>query len=176
MSVVKLKLKQTLDDAVREIHRQFAEAESSEKKSHRCRLRVGYLLHALKKRVEAGEEGVNASWWDWYESKFVRSRRDASRCMALVKADDPEIAAEEERARNREAQRRHRTLTDVSQGNDDELQPDDEEEDEEPFTPLPAPDLVDKALELVHRMNSYQRRRFFAALKEAYREDIETDD
>jgi len=139
MSVVQLRQQQTLDEAVREIHRQFAEEQSSKKKAYRHRLRAGEMLLALRKRIEAGEAGVNMSWWDWYESKFVRSRRDAEKVMALAQADDPEAALENERAANRErmANKRAAHKAVVCRSNDDASQ--DREPERAPPRPLAGP-------------------------------------
>jgi len=93
---------ETISEMVNEIHRQFDHALSSEKKAYSSRIYAGQLLNALRKRIEAGEEGDGVKWWEWYGIKFVRSRRDAERVMKMARAENPEVAAEEERAKARE--------------------------------------------------------------------------
>jgi hypothetical protein len=98
----------TLDEAVREIHSEFAKVLDGDKKAYRARIAAGQLLIALRKRIEAGEAGAGVNWWEWYASKFVRSRKDGEKVMRLAAADDPEAAAEEERAETRERVAAHR--------------------------------------------------------------------
>jgi hypothetical protein len=51
------------------------------------------MLIALRSRIEAGEEGPDVDWWPWYKAKFPeRSRKDAEKCMAVAKAEDPDAA------------------------------------------------------------------------------------
>jgi hypothetical protein len=105
-------LQPTLDEAVDAIHRKFAEAIASDSKAHRARIAAGEMLLELRERIEAGEAGKGVEWWPWYGSKFVRSRRDAEKVMAIAASDYPEAAAAAERERNREAKRRERATAD----------------------------------------------------------------
>jgi hypothetical protein len=95
----------TIDQMITEIHRQFASAQDAEKKTYRSRIRAGELLNDLRSRIEAGEAGEGVKWWEWYESKFVRSRKDAEKVMALAWSDDPEAKHEEIKAKDRERKR-----------------------------------------------------------------------
>jgi N-glycosylase/DNA lyase len=156
MTVVPLQRQLTLDEVVRAIHKKFADAIDSEGRSIRCRIAAGQMLIALRERIESGEAGKGIEWWRWYESKFVRSRRDAEKVMALARAEDPEAAADEEREINRQAKRRERATSDVSRSNDDEEQPEDG-------------DVVDQAFRLVVSMNAEQKERFIARIKEHFR-------
>jgi hypothetical protein len=88
----------SLQEAIDEIHRQFGEALSNDRKAESCRLYAGKLLLALRQRIEAGEAGEGVNWWQWYESKFVRSRKDAEKVMRLASAEDFEAAEAKEKA------------------------------------------------------------------------------
>src|SRR5262249_28421105 len=112
-----------LEDAVSEIHKQFAEADASKRKAENCRVYAGKLLIALRARIEAGEAGEGVNWWVWYEKNFVRSRRDAERVMKLASADDPMTALEGERKATREAVRRHRKKSATYVSRDDNKLP-----------------------------------------------------
>jgi hypothetical protein len=136
---------QTLDESVESIHRKFAEAFDSDKKGNRARLAAGTMLLNLRSRIESGEAGDGISWWAWYESKFVRSRRDAEKVMALAASDDPVAADEDEKQRNRTAQQKHRDAADVSRD-----------------------DVVKDALNLVASMDEEQLARFDVAYMEKY--------
>jgi hypothetical protein len=106
-----------LEAAIESIHKKFAAAIDSDNKARKYRIEAGKELLQLRARIEAGEAGVGVQWWQWYESKFVRSRRDAERVMALARDADPDAALERERERNREHQRSSRAAraaTDVS--------------------------------------------------------------
>jgi hypothetical protein len=60
-------------------------------------LRAGVELIAVRKRIPHGQ------WEAWCADNIHRSMRDIQKMMALAGAADPEAAAEEERAKNREA-------------------------------------------------------------------------
>ena len=96
-----------LDEAIRAIHVEFAKAAEAIGKSNYHRLNAGRQLLELRKRIEAGEAG-EVKWWEWYESKFVRSRRDAEKVMALARDPEPEAAAEEERDAARKGMKKSR--------------------------------------------------------------------
>jgi hypothetical protein len=130
----------TLDEMVSEIHRQFDEAMRCEKKAYSARIYTGQLLLELRARIEAGEAGDNINWWEWHEAKFVRSRRDAEKVMALAKADDPEAAHEQEKAKAREGMRQRRAAN-VSRDPDPDNEPgDDERSDDAPCDNKPKHD------------------------------------
>lgn len=158
MAVVALKNPPTLDESVRAIHGKFAEALTSEGKAYNARLAAGQMLLVLRKRIEDGEAGAGVEWWPWYESKFVRSRRDAERVMALARDEDPDAAVEEEKAEARESMRRSRA-TNVCRSENDEEQPEVASQD----------DIVDHAFRLVLRMNADEQRRFVAKIKEHFK-------
>jgi hypothetical protein len=90
----------SIEDALRAIHAKFAEAERHDSKANDARLAAGRMLIALRKRIESGEVG-EVGWWNWYESNFTRSRKDAEKVMRLASAEDPEAAVEAERAATR---------------------------------------------------------------------------
>ncbi len=92
----------SLEDTVRAIHAKFAEALSHDKKACNARIMAGQMLLALRKRIEEDEEaGPGVEWWPWYATHFVRSRKDAEKVMRMASAEDPEAAAEEEKAATR---------------------------------------------------------------------------
>jgi hypothetical protein len=88
----------SLQEAIDEIHRQLGDAITNDRKAESCRLYAGKLLLALRQRIEAGEAGEGVNWWEWYESKFVRSRKDAEKVMRLASAEDFEAAEAKEKA------------------------------------------------------------------------------
>jgi hypothetical protein len=101
---------QTLEQMMDEFHRQFAAAQDHEIKAGKARLRAADILGAMRERCRT--EGID--WWPWFEAHSVRSRRDAERLLKMYDSGDPEAAHEEEKKRNREAQKKHRATTDVS--------------------------------------------------------------
>jgi hypothetical protein len=60
------------------------------------------VLLELRQRVENGEVGDLAAidWWGWYGDRFVRSRQDAEKRLAIAKAENPDAAYEAAKARN----------------------------------------------------------------------------
>jgi hypothetical protein len=97
----------SLDEAIDEFHRLFAEAKKADQRGESCRVKAGKLLLDLRARIEAGEAG-EVIWWKWFADHSVRSRRDAERVMKLARSDDPETSAETERETAREGMRRSR--------------------------------------------------------------------
>ena len=63
-----------------------------------CRLEAAKLLHQLRERIEAGEEG-DVSWWQWCEYNIERSRKDCEALLRLASAPNAEQALIEERER-----------------------------------------------------------------------------
>jgi hypothetical protein len=95
---------ETLDQTVKRIEASFAKIETYSKKVGDHRITAGKLLVELQARIEAGEAGDGVKWWHWYAEHFKnRTRRDATKVMALARSGDPDAAAEEEREKNREA-------------------------------------------------------------------------
>jgi hypothetical protein len=66
------------------------------------RVRAGHELIAVRKRIPEGE------WEAWCADNIHRSMGDIRKMMAMARTGHPEMAAEEERATNREAQQRSR--------------------------------------------------------------------
>ena len=122
---------------------------------HNARITTGRLLLDLRERIDSGEAGAGVKWWDWYRENIVRSRKDGEKCMRLAGADDPDTAAEKDRAVAREGMRRHRGAN-VSSKKTSQHQDGG------------ADDLVERALQLVEEMTAEQRRRFIATVKETY--------
>lgn len=157
---------ETIDEMVNEVHRQFDQALNSDKKAYSSRVYAGQLLNALKKRIEDGEEGENVDWWKWYDSKFIKTRRDARRVMKLAAADDPEAEAAQQRAVAKEGMRAAR---EKAKGTNVSPQPIGE-----------GVDLVDHAFRLVApllaKMDEQQREQFLALITEVrYEEQKQTD-
>jgi hypothetical protein len=102
----------TLDDLAHEIVTRFDRADAAATKSHNHRVSAGELLVEVRGRVDAGEAGP-ITWTEWCAVNVPnRSMRDIRRCLALVKADDPDAALEAERANNRVAKQASRQRTD----------------------------------------------------------------
>ncbi len=80
----------TIDEAVLEINELLNQADAT-------RLDAGRKFLALRARVEAGEVGSGAKWWEFYGKHFTRSRKDAEKLMRLAQSDDPEAAIEAEK-------------------------------------------------------------------------------
>ena len=79
----------SLRAAVVAINVKFDKEIEHNRKGQRCRLEVGRLLLALRKRIEHGEAGDEwrANWRGWYSTQpFIRSYGDANKVMALARA------------------------------------------------------------------------------------------
>jgi hypothetical protein len=95
---------ESLKQVIARIEASFVKIKSYGEKVDQFRISAGKQLVELQARIEAGEAGKSVKWWAWYAENFKnRTRRDAQRVMALARADNPEEAAEEERANNRAA-------------------------------------------------------------------------
>jgi hypothetical protein len=100
---------ESLKQVVARIEASFVRIKSYGEKLDQFRISAGKQLVELKVRIEAGEAGNGVKWWAWYAENFEnRTRRDAQKVMALANADNPEEAAEKERAKNRAAVAAHR--------------------------------------------------------------------
>jgi hypothetical protein len=82
------------DQMVKAINISIQLAVGSDNAAFHHRLDAGRMLLELRAGIEA--EGEN--WWKWQRGKFNRSRKDMEKLMRLARAEDPEAAAEEERA------------------------------------------------------------------------------
>lgn len=138
-----------LERAVQEIHKHFADALDADGRAINHRIKAGQKLNDLRRRIEAGEAGVGVNWWQWYKSKFVRSRKDAEAVMRLANTDDPD-AAEAERKEKKNTRERGQRAAAKNKGTED------------------ASSIVDHALRLVEEMDATQREEFFARLQEKY--------
>lgn len=156
--IVALRAHQTIDDAIREIHGKFAEALASDGRAFNARLAAGQMLITLRGRVEAGEAGDGVEWWPWYESKFVRSRKDAEKVMRMASADDPEAAHEAEKAETRTRVAAHRAMERT-------YAPDEQHETYD----VHVEDIVDHAFRLVETMDSEQQEQFIEKLRRYFK-------
>jgi hypothetical protein len=77
--------------------------ESTRKKLHARRIKIGSLLLEIKQRIDAGENGELSTFWEWFEGMVPgRSRRDAERMIEIVSSDDPEAAYQKKLEKHRE--------------------------------------------------------------------------
>ena len=93
------------DDLVKAINLKVTLSIFAANEAYHHRLDAGRMLLELRTRIEA--EG--GDWWKWQTGKFDRSRRDMEKLMQMARADDPEAAVEEERAKARERMQRTRS-------------------------------------------------------------------
>lgn len=139
----------SIKQAIEEVHREFEKIRLAKHRLYNSRLKVGEMLIALRKRVEAGEAG-DITWWDWYARKINRSRKDGEKCMRMAQAEDPDEAVEDEREEARQRMQKRRGANVRSKKSDQ----------------ANTSDLIERAIELVTEMTATQRRRFVAKLKE----------
>jgi hypothetical protein len=83
----------------------FIYAGSAEYASTEWRIHAGKILVGLKAQLSFESE---KEWITWAAHQMVRSRSDIYKVMRLAGAPDPEAALAEERAKNQQAQSRHR--------------------------------------------------------------------
>ena len=180
----------SIDDLVYRAHHQWEtgekEWEAAKKKAAGNRIAVGKTLLELKTRIEAGEVG-QVRWWDWYGTRFARSRRDAERVMELASAPDPVAAHEVEKMADRERVRASRaaaaenvrqkvpnspTKSNGDFGGQNSARPKLQVVDPAPEPERPAlrEELIEQALDLVRQMTTAERLAFVTKLKKVYRE------
>jgi hypothetical protein len=144
-----------LSDILKSVIHHIYVARDAEGKMGRSRLKAGREMLRLRERVDVGDpEAEGLSWWDYYNKHLkahLRSRKDAEKIMALARADDPEQAAEQERADTRGRMRRHRSTAHVR--GDQKLSQD---------------ELLNQACTLVREMSDATRQKFFAVIKTEY--------
>ncbi len=138
-----------LDAVANAINIKLRQADRSDNAASNHRLAAGRMLITLRKRVEG--EGLN--WWKFAAEHFDRSRKDIEKIMRLARADDPEAAAEAERAEARERMARSRAS--------DQAGPD--------GANVRSTQLVERALALVEQMDDGERQEFMTKLREQYR-------
>src|SRR4051812_4066256 len=100
-----------LADLVKAVHIKLNLAMFADNSAHHHRLDAGRMLVELRTRVEA--EGHD--WWKWQDGKFGRSRKGMEKLMRMARADEPEAAIEEHRAKDA---RQHRTARAARDGAD----------------------------------------------------------
>lgn len=98
------------NEVVRITGRKIEAVEQSDKKTKNLQIEVGKLLVELRERVDAGEVGELATWWEWFEDNRMLfrniERKTAERYMWFAGDTDPEKkladykAAEAARLRN----------------------------------------------------------------------------
>ena len=93
-----------LDDVVQAINIKLNLAVEADNEATHHRLDAARMLVDPRRRVEV--EGHD--WWQWQKGKFARSRKDIEKLLRIGGADDPEAAAEKEKADARERMKRSR--------------------------------------------------------------------
>jgi hypothetical protein len=94
-----------LDDVVQAINIKLGLAVEADNQASSHRLDAARMLLELRRRVE---ENLQDNWWEWCEGRFTHSRKDIEKLLRLARADDPEAAAQKEKADTRERMRRLR--------------------------------------------------------------------
>lgn len=125
-------------DLVKAINISLELESSSANAGQYHRLNAGRLLRECRRKVESDPE-INETWWQWQKGKFDRSRKDIEKMMRMASADDPEAAAEDERAEATERMRKVRANV--------------------------RSNPLDHILELVRALTDHQRDELFTALK-----------
>jgi hypothetical protein len=82
--------------------------EGTRAKIEQKRIKVGRLLNELRDRIDAGEVGELANWWEWFDDFFVRSRKDAQKLMTMAASADPVAEHEKEKAATKQRMRNYR--------------------------------------------------------------------
>jgi hypothetical protein len=85
-----------------------AYVEKAQRKVLSKRVEIGWRLLEIRQRIEAGERPDIPNFWEYFDAKFERSRRDARRLMEIASADNPEVAYQLSLKKNREAVAQHR--------------------------------------------------------------------
>ena len=127
--------KETLEQTAKRIEASFAKIEQYGKKADEFRISAGKMLVELQARIDDGEAGKGVKWWSWYAEHFQnRTRRDASKVMALARSDDPEGDLEKERKKAREGMKRLRDKEGMSHAGHDPQPGSDEDGDRTNWT------------------------------------------
>ena len=98
----------SIEDLLLRAHKEADHIKKHQQEAHSWKIRMGRTLNELRERVEAGENGINMRWWDWYEKHFAYSRSHAEHVMGIARAADPVVASIKANADNRAAVQRHR--------------------------------------------------------------------
>lgn len=159
----------TIDELVFLIRKQFDCVVTTQQKFFAARIEAGRLLLQLKARIDAGEVGELAVWWEWYDDNFHRSRRDAERVMALAAAEDPVAAHEAEKAATRERMQKLRIARATAHKGDVRRERPMLASAPEP-EPLDQDDLIEQILMLFQRLTWAGRGRAMKRIAELYRE------
>jgi hypothetical protein len=82
------------NEVVRITNRKIEAIEQSDKKTKSLQIEVGELLIELRNRINAGEIGELAVWWEWFEENRMLFRNishdTAEHYMRIAGATDPE--------------------------------------------------------------------------------------
>jgi hypothetical protein len=177
-NVVKLR---AFDEVVRLTHRKFDQVDEAHRKASTARLECGLLLLELRQRVQAGEIGDLATWWEWYGDNFTRSRSDAERLIAIAAAENPQQAYQTEKERVRVAVHKHRSFKPAPVAVPCYSNMEKIEEVSKPSlkivapTPLPKPEINKAQIEAMIaefiELSRPEKLEFVRRLRQVYRED-----
>jgi hypothetical protein len=81
--------------------------EGARKKAQLRRIKLGYLLLELQQRIEAGENGDQCTFWEWFADMIPHSRSDAEKLMTIARQDDAESAYQKRLEKQKEYNARH---------------------------------------------------------------------
>ena len=99
-----IRSKHSAEQLVSMAHKLFDLVEKAERKVNGARIEAGRVLLELRGLIE----GSGLRWWDYYEERFARSRRDAEKLMSIASAEDQQKALHDANARNAAHQRAYR--------------------------------------------------------------------
>lgn len=115
MSVVNLRVAETLAQTAVEINKQLTladkerlKSDDSKQRSKYARTYAGHMLKGAKRRIEEEGEGDGMTFAQWCDKHIDRSMRDINKLVKIASAEDPEEAAGKEREVNRAAKARSR--------------------------------------------------------------------
>jgi hypothetical protein len=103
------------NEVVRITNRKIEAIEQSDKKTKSLQIEVGELLIELRNRINAGEIGELAVWWEWFEENRMLfrniSQATAEAYMQIAGAPDPEkrLAKHREQGAARQEAFRHKS-------------------------------------------------------------------
>jgi hypothetical protein len=72
------------------------------------RLKAAIALLGIKQLIDAGLNGDQCEFWQWFDEIAGRSRRDGERLLAIAQAADPVVKLIEDKAKNADHNRAYR--------------------------------------------------------------------
>src|SRR6516162_291418 len=86
------KINDLLARAIEEWSAMDAFIEGARQKAQQRRIKLGYILLELQHRIDAGENGDQCTFWEWFDDMVPHSRSDAEKVMAIAREADPDAA------------------------------------------------------------------------------------